>query len=327
MRNGNGLTGDYRHFDPFHRPSWRWDSAEALCREGRRPKRWEDPAIGAALSYLRGFSQNHGPSARRSCAGRYREIAAAHELFRSAMPTRHEVEARLLAGQSTIDIAAKVSLDVAVLDSYSTFFFDVGDAVARGAVDWLLLRAVATSDWRQRQPDEGDAWRYWSLAGGPVILELLIEDYRRGSPLPEREHRACRLRDAGSGVVDPTPGWSGMPTIQLSQLKRPPLREPGTEGVGGRSSEDALSAQKARLLLLDFAESLRPDVRLARQILTTAAQLFRHPPRGRGKLASVSDDEARLNVHGEFLRWFTGPLPRRGVRLANFATRCLAARR
>jgi hypothetical protein len=106
---------------------------------------------------------------------------------------KHELEARLLC-QPVALIGEILKLSPEAVIAYARTFFDVLDVEAQ--TSWLIFDAAGAVNWRWRPPTEPEIWNYFAIAAGPVILDLLIEDWRSPDPLadPHRHLLAERAR-------------------------------------------------------------------------------------------------------------------------------------
>ena len=243
---------DILAMSPFRGPAAGWERASQLHAEGRRGARQDDPLVREATRYLEALSRaGDDAEAGEAVRRRYPSISGAHAVCAGGGAVRDEIEARLLAGQTTPEISCLVGVDDGVIDAFHGLFFNVRDALASGAHDWVMLFAVGIG--RYRRPSEGDCWRYWAVGGGVVIVDLLVGDYL--------------------GRDDP------------------------------KAAERNLLARKARLLALEFAESVRPDPDIAREVLEVGSRLFPQPGAGEGS--------ALLALQLDFLRQHYGLKPLR----------------
>jgi hypothetical protein len=130
--------------DLWPAPARRWLRAGYLLRHRRWPF-WgrDDPATWAAWRFRRGLRRSRGAAARRRLGRRFRALAEAHSLYRSAEPLRRaELEARLLAGQDDATIGAKVGLSAAAVAAYHSLFFAIRLYLKAGTyIATVVLRA------------------------------------------------------------------------------------------------------------------------------------------------------------------------------------------
>jgi hypothetical protein len=164
---------DYLPDSPFRRPEERWLRAQEPHSRGT----YEDPWIGSARDAITGIKRS----------SRLRAILAiqAAQAMWEAPDRRHrwELEARLLARQSTNTIAASMRLSVDVVEAFAAVFFDVRPRIQ--ASDWIFLQAIGgpacTNFASAEQP--GAIWKYVGYVGGPIALEAVLA-VTKNTPLP-----------------------------------------------------------------------------------------------------------------------------------------------
>jgi hypothetical protein len=97
---------------------------------------------------------------------------SAHQLYQSETPSRWEVEARLLAGQTDNEIALSTGLPPAVVAAFERFFFDVRDRLAAG--DYILFGVIGYDVVGGfREGDLRTLWAYFAYSAGPKFFELV----------------------------------------------------------------------------------------------------------------------------------------------------------
>jgi hypothetical protein len=182
--------------DPLGPPDWRWLRACWLyaspCRRRRRRRShlpdpaWLAPLLALARTVYPTSRQRRGPRVPVPP-----ELMLAFELYQSRDCLRWELEARLLAGQSDLNIAASTTIAPAIAAMYEQAFFAVRSRLA--AADYIMDGVIGYTPFQGF--DEGDLrglWAYFGYAAGPRMLELVMA-VSRGRPLP-----AWALNDASS---------------------------------------------------------------------------------------------------------------------------------
>jgi hypothetical protein len=142
---------------PFLVPQWRWLTAVALPEVCRWRKWRPDPWLRRARAYAAGKAD---PA-----------LAAAHRVWSGPdARARLRLEARLLAGLTPAEAAARGGLDPEVGEAYAAVFYDVARQFK--ATDWMLVTVVGarTLD----RADTGTVVRWVAYRCGPVILEDLL---------------------------------------------------------------------------------------------------------------------------------------------------------
>jgi hypothetical protein len=166
----------FPHLDPFRPPDWRWRAAchiHERVRSRRRRIRRSDPQWLGPLVGLAEVLSPSGGSRRRRARLVMPELIAAHRLYQADSPIRWELEARILAGQSDVEIAVSLAIPPAVVAVFEQSFFDVRDRLSAG--DYILFRVVGYNPVAGFQ--EGDLrtlWAYFGYAAGPQFLELVM---------------------------------------------------------------------------------------------------------------------------------------------------------
>lgn len=157
----------------FRQPSWRWLRAEYLTATGRRlDPRVDDEWVGHARAALR--DRGGGPVIAA--------VRAAREVWAGDPVVNAELEALLLTTEPLDRVAERFHLSAAVVEAYAEVFFAVRPM--RRATDWLLTRAVGYSPLRGfTGPQPAAAWKFAALAGGPLLLDVVIAA-TTGRPLP-----------------------------------------------------------------------------------------------------------------------------------------------
>ena len=157
----------------YRRPEWRWLRAEYLVATGcRRDARIDDDWVDLARAAIEG----------RSRSKKSGDVHAARGVWAGDVSARAELEALLLTDEPIDRIAERFHISTAVVEAYAEVFFAVRPM--REATDWLLARAVGYSAIRGfTGPLPGAAWKLAALAGGPVLLDVVMAA-TTGRPLP-----------------------------------------------------------------------------------------------------------------------------------------------
>jgi hypothetical protein len=109
-------------------------------------------------------------------------IAAAINLRAGPPLDPAEVEARLLAGQEPVDVAAAMGMPAAVVATYSKLYFDLaGQTQARS---WMMHEGIGSKAFSGLTPgDAGVILKLIGLRHGLGVLEPAVRYYRRGLDL------------------------------------------------------------------------------------------------------------------------------------------------
>ena len=172
MRPGGDL--ECSPHNPLRPLDWRWRRASlGKVPTNRRGRRIDDSWVRRARRHLAALAPR--PEARRR---RRSPLAAAIDAARAlrspvGIETRDELEARLLAGQDDVTVAARCGLDPGVVAAYEALFFEVRAYL--DCTDAVLILAIGP---RLVDPDGGGRWA--AYFGGPVMVDALLG--RRGDP-------------------------------------------------------------------------------------------------------------------------------------------------
>jgi hypothetical protein len=100
------------------------------------------------------------------------DLAAAYQLYERSGPTGLLVEARLLMGQDSAEIARLTAVPAPVVDAYEAVFFNCRDRLH--AVDWVVCCALGTPPSAASiGPVKGAALKRFAFFGGPLVLDAV----------------------------------------------------------------------------------------------------------------------------------------------------------
>ena len=173
---------EFQRINPMRSPDWRWNRAHALVRFSRyiTPRR-DDQETGRAARFLRKLAKS--PQDPESVKSEFPDLFAAHAIYTGSSLFRVELEARILARQSSEEISGHFSAPSACVEAYLATFFDVRDRLGSGTyIRQHVLR-----------PDGGTSAEnlLMSLAyhGGPFLLDSALccinEDVRKSVQLAD----------------------------------------------------------------------------------------------------------------------------------------------
>jgi hypothetical protein len=157
--------------NPFSPPSWRWDLAGKQPAQGRRSIGADDDWI--LLEARRYRAAVASGSSAAFLTKRWPVLHQAVLLAEAEGPRRWEIEARLLAGQTSEEIGAACAYDPAVVDAFADLFFDIRPNL--DSVDWISLQVIGPRALRGFEP--GDVKGIWRSVGfflGPAALDVVI---------------------------------------------------------------------------------------------------------------------------------------------------------
>jgi len=150
---------------------------DQICRNDR-----DDPVTGKAVRYLSGLRRCCTADDLVQLESAFPEIHGARQLYVSGGKLRAVVEARILAGQTDVEIAALTSLDPLVIGAFESLFFNVRDRLQ--ARDWIANVVIGPGLRCGFGLDELPLlWRAFGFFAGPKILEIVMA-VTLGEPLP-----------------------------------------------------------------------------------------------------------------------------------------------
>jgi hypothetical protein len=171
---------DCQPASPYCPVDWRWRRAEGvrqglLTTPGRRADSWIRRAIR--------FQDEHADKGDSSCPRLARLDPAVYGAFhvRSSVESRkrRELEARVLAGQSTCEIAARLDLTADVVEAYERLYFDVRDRL--GAASYIMAVVIGhTLHDGFAVGDIDTVLKVYAYGYGPNVLDVLIEELEVG---------------------------------------------------------------------------------------------------------------------------------------------------
>jgi hypothetical protein len=191
-----------------------------------------------AVKFLRAWS-NADAAGRQRIRARWPELSLAMGAYMGADLLAAQLEARLLAREPDEVIAQKVGVSVETVKIFEAMYFNVANS--REAHDWLLMYAVGVVPGMGRVPSERDIWCYCALAGGPLVVDLLVNDVLDGSNRRDRllaEKARFLARDHAAGG---SPQASAEFLAEGRRLFRSPRQLAGG-GTAGRLLEQQLRA-------------------------------------------------------------------------------------
>jgi hypothetical protein len=187
----------YHPLSPFRPLDWRWGLGTRLAETGARTRRrWIDGWVRRASRHLRRLAPDGRPTSKRRRAADP-AVASAAALRTGGDPALLlEVDARLLAGQSYDEAAARCGLGAAAVEAYERLFFAVTDCLE--SRDYLLFAAMPGLNGRPDGPDTASLLKALAYFRGPYVLDVALHALGVRPAPPGREPtaeavRACRL--------------------------------------------------------------------------------------------------------------------------------------
>jgi len=160
-------------------------------------KKVADPAVISAVAYLRARKTSRCKTRRASDGTGLPTDEHIDKSFtiRTGDDSllRGELEARILAKQTDAEIGKRCGLDAGVIAWYASLFFDVRPRIE--AMDWLVRNVIGRPDYDPYGKHElARLWARHAWARGPVVLDFLVDAFRRARRRGEPPTLAVYLR-------------------------------------------------------------------------------------------------------------------------------------
>lgn len=244
---GTDAVRTSRHHYDFSRPlDWRLQHARRLLENGCRSSSYRhDPDLIALVQFLRAEARCHSDRDRVRLEQRWLALHAAQHLHISDGPLRFEVQARILAGQTDDEIAARCRLTPSAVHWFEAVFFNVRDRLH--ARDWIVARVIGPGLHRGfTEAEIGNVWMTFGYYGGPVALDVVLAitttDHEQAFP-------AAVLRAADLGVkavmIPATASPKRMADLRVTAAQL--TQKPRPEGVPARLARLARHALEPAL--------------------------------------------------------------------------------
>jgi hypothetical protein len=172
-----------QRYSVFRSPAWRWQRAQAIVGQDLIcSKRTDDVPTLRAVEYLRAGEQPLSGSQPPGVVPTDSSLHAAQRLYEAGGSSRFLVQARLLARQSSSEVAQLTSLEPAVIETFESIFFEVREHL--DARDWVAIQVLRPGLEASLPIDAlGGALMaigYWL---GPTILNIAVA-VASNAPLP-----------------------------------------------------------------------------------------------------------------------------------------------
>lgn len=176
------MLPELRH-NPMRAPHWKWLRALHIDAGGTRASRTLDGPDG--FKWIRRairLKRHHAAAGNRpevlySLARLDPDLFWAHSIWsEDKQPTRWEIEARILADETSENIANKVGCDAGVIDAYESVFFNVRDKLSNTAyIVNVVMADSVTKGLTERQYDL--LWKMFGYRGGTHVLDAMISRF------------------------------------------------------------------------------------------------------------------------------------------------------
>ncbi|TWT56526.1 hypothetical protein [Allorhodopirellula solitaria] len=219
-------------------PSWRWIKAGRVAARRRVSGRVERGSVfWRCVDYIDGL-----PADMRDklCGDGQLDISSAEAIYRDPVK-RLEVDARLVAGLSPEEAAARCGLNAETVRDYCEIFFDVLDSLR--ATDWLAIHIFDPAD--EAIDNLYTTVCRESYQGGPAVCEYWLE---RVPHLDEpcdlttiagREMKRLHLTLLQDRLMRTTPDRLGEIAIRVGDLSSqlPPSFVNASDVIGRRAAQ------------------------------------------------------------------------------------------
>ena len=182
---------------------WRWRRARWLLARGRYAcRRRDDEPTSQAVRYLRALARPFTKRRRAADLAHYADVHAARRLNEEGGASKVVVQARLLARQTSPEIALHTEVPVRVVDAFEALFFQCRDRFS--ARDWIRLHCIGPlASALTGVPDAAAVLKMFAYYCGAVVLDAVLPYLAGGKDLfdapldlttPEgRQEQAVRL--------------------------------------------------------------------------------------------------------------------------------------
>jgi hypothetical protein len=224
---------------PFRRPQWRSERVIAMLTHRPRPlrpRRSDDQYVRAYRWFLKHYlAAGDDGEERQRISLQMPHVEQAHRLYVAADVERRQIlEARLLTGESSAEIAERFATDAKTIHYYEQLFFSVRDRM--DCRDWIVKTILGSPQDRAPSRDgvltaaqRGLAYKLFAYFGGPLVLDAVVmclSPHQR----PQQDEDASfddatrdivRLRAAMAASVFATDGQNIMRLLNLAPRETP----------------------------------------------------------------------------------------------------------
>jgi hypothetical protein len=157
---------------------WRFRAAQVMMQRKRRGVQCADEWFVHAWHFARWLqkAKSHGkPLDTIRPVKPFRSSWAAYRIYEEAHVRKCEIEARILANESSSTIADMMRIDESTAKAYELLFFDARDRLRAGDfISGTVLRIDDEIDPRET----GRVWAFFACHGGAQVLQALIDDLK-----------------------------------------------------------------------------------------------------------------------------------------------------
>jgi len=178
MRTRSYSFPEQQRFNPYRKPTWRWDRACDLVDSGQYfSKVRDDQPTGIAVNFIREKNRCLSKLRLRRVTKRFCYLAQAREIWEARTATRLEIESRILARQNDVAIGLAMDLPVPTIQAFCDLLFDIRDRIdAIGYVLWEVLQMRPRVAYSAIQLMQLSAYRHGPDVINPWLRFLRDED-------------------------------------------------------------------------------------------------------------------------------------------------------
>lgn len=173
-------------------PQWRYDRAARLVNDGRPPHpRRDDRYIAAFRKYLLVQRElrrklDYADDVNDALSDRYEHLWNAETIFSSGEENRlrYELEALILARVPFEEIADRLAIDVATVQSYERIFFHVTDKLdSRAFIVYNVIGPTFMAGLGNRTA--ASTAKYFAYFAGRHVLDMILDAFGENPIVPE----------------------------------------------------------------------------------------------------------------------------------------------
>jgi hypothetical protein len=165
--------------NPVRSPSWRWDRARNVLEDGVPfSRRRDDKHVRRAIEFRRRLEEATVPSQIAALELYDEGLFWAHQIFHQTdeyyEALKHELEARILAQDTTENTARRCCATLETVLAYETVFFNVSERIENRG--YILHRVLGPQIHDNLRPSDWPLlWKVFGYFGGPVVLDMMID--------------------------------------------------------------------------------------------------------------------------------------------------------
>lgn len=193
---------DFQRFNPRRSLTWRYDRAQELVREGKRPVAGEDAELVRCRRFLANWHEMDADE-RITLFPENPGLWYAHDIFNADdYSLKVAIETRLLAGQDDATIAKEVNTIPEAIAAYEAIFYNVRDRLT--SRDWVQRTAIYPAMVRGND-DAGFEFsaKLFGYFGGPIVADEFLH--------------LCDASDRPSDIRDVSRYWERQLTKTLKR--------------------------------------------------------------------------------------------------------------